>query len=339
MWRRRLNAIRAHVLWGLCALLIGASLAGSADADPLPSWNDTGPKHAIIDFVSRVTQEGGADFVPAPERIATFDNDGTLWAENPIYFQLAFAIDRVKALAPHHPDWEHNEPFASLLKGDLQAALSGGEHAVAEIVMASHAGMTSEEFEKIAVNWITTARHPKTGRLYTEMVYQPMLELLAYLRASGFKTFIVSGGGIEFMRPWAERVYGIPPEQVIGSSIRSKFEMRNGTAALVRLAEIDFINDKAGKPVGIQSHIGRRPIAAFGNSDGDLQMLQWSTSGPGARLGLIVHHTDAEREWAYDRESQVGRLDKAFHEAKVRGWTVVDMKKDWSVVFPPALAQ
>ena len=303
-------------------------------ADPLPSWNDTATKKAIITFVESVTTKGSPDFVPPAERIATFDNDGTLWSEKPVYFQLIFAIDRVKALAPQHPEWKDQEPFASLLKGDLEAALAGGEKAVAEIVMATHAGMTTEEFEKMGKEWIATARHPQTKRLYTEMVYQPMLEFLAYLRANGFKTFIVSGGGIEFMRPWTEAVYGIPPEQVVGSSIKTRFEMRDDGPVLVRLPEMNFVDDKEGKPIGIHSHIGRRPIAAFGNSDGDLQMLKWTAAGSGPRFCLLVHHTDAQREWAYDRHSHVGRLDAALDQAWQRGWTIVDMKRDWRIVYP-----
>lgn len=313
-------------------LTLAAAVAHAGDL--LPSWNDGPGKQAIVSFVEKVTRPGGASYVPPAERIAVFDNDGTLWSEQPVYFQLLFAVDRVKALAPHHPEWKDQEPFASLLKGDVKGALAGGERAVAEIVMVTHAGMTTAEFEQIVKEWIAAARHPKTGKLYTEMVYQPMLELLAYLRANGFTTFIVSGGGIEFMRPWAERVYGIPPEQVIGSSIKTKYEVRDGRPVLVRLPEIDFIDDKAGKPVGIHSRIGRRPLAAFGNSDGDLQMLQWTAAGSGPRFMLLVHHTDAEREWAYDRKSHVGRLDKALDEAAARGWTVVDMKKDWKVVYP-----
>jgi hypothetical protein len=281
-----------------------------------------------------VTKEGTPDFVPVAERIAVFDNDGTIWAEQPMYFQFIFALDRVKAMAPQHPEWKEKEPFASLLKGDIKGALAGGEHAMLEIVMATHAGMTSEEFEKIVTDWIATARHPVTKRPYTEMVYQPMLELLAYLRTNGFKTFIVSGGGIEFMRPWTEKVYGIPPEQIVGSSIKTQFKLRDGKPVLVRLPEIDFIDVKAGKPVGIHKFIGRRPIAAFGNSDGDLQMLQWTTAGDGARFALIVHHTDAAREWAYDRESHIGKLDKALDEAPQRGWVVVYMKQDWKVIYP-----
>ena len=302
-------------------------------ADPLPSWNDGAAKKAILQFVERTTKPGSTNFVPVAERIAVFDNDGTLWAEQPMYFQAFFMFDRVKALASQHPEWKTNEPFASILKGDVKAALAGGERAIGQLSMATHAGMTSEEFEKSVSDWMATAKHPKTGRLYTEMVYQPMLELLAYLRANGFKTFIVSGGGIEFMRPWSERVYGIPPEQVIGSSIKTKFELRDGQPVLVRLPEINFVDDGPGKPVGIQMHIGRRPLATFGNSDGDLQMLQWTAAGSGPRFCLYVHHTDAEREWAYDRTSSIGRLDKGLDEARARGWTVVDMKADWKRVF------
>ena len=321
----------------LLALALGSicsALAIAQAPDPLPSWNDGQAKQAIIEFVEKVTTTGSPDFVPPAERIATFDNDGTLWAEQPMYFQLAFALDRVAALAPEHPEWQGKEPFASLLKGDLKGALAGGEKAILEIVMATHAGMTTEEFEQIVTEWIASAKHPKTGRLYTQMVYQPMLELLDYLRANGFKTFIVSGGGIEFMRPWSEKVYGIPPEQVVGSSIKTKYELRDGKPVLARLPELNFIDDKAGKPVGIHQYIGRRPIAAFGNSDGDLQMLQWTTAGKGARFALIVHHTDGDREWAYDRNSAVGRLDQALDEAREKGWTVVDMQNDWKTVFP-----
>ena len=314
-------------------LLLFANAAFAAD--PLPSWNDTASKQAIIAFVGKVTQQGSKSFVPVPERIATFDNDGTLWAEQPMYFQLFFALDRVKALAPQHPEWKTKEPFASLLKGDVKGALAGGDKAVLQIVMATHADMTTDEFAKIVTDWIATARHPVTKRLYTEMVYQPMLELLAYLRANGFKTFIVSGGGIEFMRPWAEKVYGVPPEQVVGSSVKTKLETRFGKPALVRLPEINFIDDKAGKPVGINEHIGRRPIMAFGNSDGDLQMLQWTCIKQEPSFCLYVHHTDAKREWAYDRKSSIGRLDKGLDAAKANGWTVVDMKNDWKTIYPP----
>jgi len=314
----------------------GAPVSGdlSPRGELLPSWNDTASKNAILAFVDRVTKQGSPDFVPEPERIAAFDNDGTLWAEQPLYSQFLFAIDRVKVLAPQHPEWKTTEPFASLLRGDAKGVLAGGEKAIVPIVIATHSGMTSDEFNQIVRDWIATARHPVTKRLYTEMVYQPMLELVTYLQANGFKTFIVSGGGIDFMRPWTERVYGIPPENVVGSSGKVKFELRDGKPILLRLPEIDFINDGPGKPVGIHEHIGRRPIAAFGNSDGDLQMLQYTMGGSGARFALIVHHTDAEREWAYDRTSSIGRLDKALDEAQAKGWTVVDMKNDWKTIFP-----
>jgi phosphoglycolate phosphatase-like HAD superfamily hydrolase len=321
-------------LFALVTLCIASLELPVFAADPLPSWNDAKAKQSIVDFVAKVTKEGSTNFVPVAERIAVFDNDGTLWAEQPMYFQFFFALDRVKALAPQHPEWKTKEPFASLLKGDAKGALAGGDPAIAQIVMATHAGMTTEEFEQMVKDWLAVAKHPKTKRPYTEMVYQPMLELLAYLGANGFKAFIVSGGGIEFMRPWTERIYGIPPEQVIGSSIKTRFEPRDGKPVLVRLPEMNFVNDKAGKPVGIHQYIGRRPIAAFGNSDGDQHMLQWTAAGAGPRLMLLVHHTDAEREWAYDRKSHVGRLDKALDEARAKGWTVVDMKNDWKRIFP-----
>lgn len=325
---------RTHNL--LAAVFVGALAFTSTvarAADPLPSWNGGKARQSIITFVTKVTKAGSPDFVPVAERIATFDNDGCLWAEQPMYFQAFFIFDRIKALAPQHPEWNTKEPFASVLKGDVKSPLAGGERALIEMAMATHAGMTTEEFEKIVSDWIATAKHPTTKRPYTEMVYQPMLELLAYLRANGFKTFIVSGGGIEFMRPWTEKVYGIPPEQVVGSSIKTKFELRDGQPVLVRLPELNFIDDKEGKPVGINQHIGRRPIAAFGNSDGDLQMLQYTAAGSGARFCLYVHHTDAAREWAYDRTSHIGKLDKGLDEAKAKGWTVVSMKDDWNKIF------
>jgi hypothetical protein len=303
-------------------------------AGPLPSWNEGPARQAIIDFVARTTTEGSPDFVPPRERIAVFDNDGTLWAEQPMYFQLAFALDRVKALAPQHPEWATTEPFASVLKGDMKGVMAGGEKALVELIMATHAGMTTEEFDKVVREWVATAKHPTTGRPYTAMVYQPMLELLSYLRDNGFKTFIVSGGGIEFMRAWAERVYGVPPEQVIGSSGKLKFDMRDSVPVLIKLPEINFIDDKEGKPVGIQQHIGRRPIAAFGNSDGDLQMLRWTAAGPGPRFCMYIHHTDAVREWAYDRDSHIGRLDKGLDQAAAKGWTVVDIEREWGVIYP-----
>ena len=305
-----------------------------AQAAVLSSWNDGPTKASIIDFVARVTTQSGPDFVPVEQRIATFDNDGTLWIEQPMYVQLAFALDRVKATAPMHPEWKDKQPFKAVLEGDMKALTESGVRGLVEIIMVTHAGMTTAEFEKIATDWLATARDARFKRPYTELVYQPMLELLAYLRANGFKTFIASGGGIEFMRPWTERIYGVPPEQVIGSSIKTRFEMKDGAPTLFRLPDINFIDDKAGKPIGINERIGRRPIAAFGNSDGDLEMLQWTTLGAsGARFGLIVHHTDAEREYAYDRQSHFGKLDVALDAAAVNKWTVVDIKKDWNRVF------
>ncbi len=314
--------------------LLSAAAQTAAASNPLPSWNDGAAKQSIIDFVTAVTREGSPDFVPVPQRIATFDNDGTLWCEHPMYNQLVFALDRVKAMAPLHPEWKDKQPFKAVLDGDMKALAASGEHGLMEVMMAAHAGMTADEFTKIVIDWIATARHPRFKRPYTELVYQPMLEVLAYLRANSFKTYIVSGGGIEFMRPWSERVYGVPPEQVVGSSIKTRFEMRQGRPELFRLPEVNFIDDKAGKPVGINQHIGRRPIAAFGNSDGDLEMLQWTTMSGGRRFGLIVHHTDAEREYAYDRDTEFGKLDKALDAAVVNKWTVADMKKDWKVIFP-----
>lgn len=319
----------------LCLTLLSlAAVVNAETIDPLPSWNNAPAKAAIIKFVAEVSQIDNVNYVPVTKRIAVFDNDGTLWSEQPLYAQLAFALDRVKATANQHPEWIDQEPFKSVLAGDLKAVMAGGEHALLELIMATHADMTTEEFARIVKDWLATAKHPKYNRPYTELVYQPMLELVTYLRYNGFKTYIVSGGGIEFMRPWTEQVYGIPPEQVIGSSIKTKFEIRDGAPVLVRLPEIDFIDDKADKPVAINKFIGRRPIAAFGNSDGDLQMLQWTTTNDGLRFGLLVHHTDADRETAYDRQSSIGRLDKALDEAEQKGWTVVDMKTDWKHVFP-----
>ena len=305
-----------------------------AQTDPLPSWNDGPVKKSITDFVARVTQEGGPDFVPAAMRIATFDNDGTLWTEQPYYFQLAFALDRVRALAPRHPEWKAKQPFRALLEGDKKTLAAGGEMGLLPIIAATHSGMTVDDFSKTVIDWTRTARHPRFNRPYTELVFQPMLELLAYLRANGFKTFIVSGGGVEFMRPWVERVYGIPPEQVVGSSGEVKFQLdAGGKPELLKTGKIEFIDDGPGKPVGINRFIGRRPIFAFGNSDGDLQMLQWTVAGTGARFAGLVHHTDADREYAYDRQSKIGKLDKAWDEARQRGWTVVDMKQDWKKIF------
>ena len=322
----------------LIALLFLSPVAAFA-ADPLPSWNDGPAKQSIIAFVEKVTKPGSPDFVSVPERIATFDNDGTLWCEQPVPVQLFFVLDRVKALAPQHPEWKTQEPFASLLKGDLKTALAGGDHALLELLMVTHTGMTTVEFEQIVKDWIATAKHPKSGKLYTEMVYQPMLELLAYLRANGFKTFIVSGGGIEFMRPWAEGVYGIPPEQVVGSSVKTKFEMRNGEPVLVRLPELNFNDDKGGKPVGINQHIGRRPVMAFGNSDGDREMLEYTQGGSGARFMLLVLHDDAAREYAYGPakglpDVKLGAFTQSLYDqAKKDNWTVVSMNDDWKRIF------
>jgi hypothetical protein len=306
----------------------------ASEKSVLPSWNAGSVKNAILEFVKETTEQNSPNYLKSSERIAVFDNDGTLWTEQPVYFQLQFALDRIKAMAPEHPEWQHTQPYKSMLEGDTQAVLASGMHGLLEIVMASHAGMNTDEFEQIVKEWITTARYPKTNRLYKEMVFQPMLELLDYLRAHAFKTYIVSGGGIEFMRPWTEEVYGIPPEQVIGSTIKLRYEMRGETPVLVRLPEIDFINDKEGKPAGIYKYIGRRPVIAFGNSDGDLQMLQWTDANPKKSLKVLIHHTDTEREWAYDRESPIGHLDKALDEARDKNWLVVDMKNDWGILYP-----
>ena len=305
----------------------------AARAESLPSWNESESRDQIVSFVAAVTDPGSPDFVPADKRVAVFDNDGTLWSEQPVYFQLLFAIDRLRALAEKNPEWETTQPFKAALEGDMEALVAAGKSGLLELLMASHAGMTTEEFAAIVLDWVTSARHPRFDRPFTELVYQPMLELLDYLGDNGFQTWIVSGGGIEFMRPWVFGVYGVPPEQVIGSSIQTRFELRDGEPVLVRLPEVNFIDDKEGKPVAINQFIGRRPIVAFGNSDGDLQMLQWTTGGDGRRLGVIVRHTDAEREWAYDRESHVGRLDHALDEAAQRRWVVVDMKEDWGRIY------
>jgi phosphoglycolate phosphatase-like HAD superfamily hydrolase len=317
-------------------LLLALASQGTAQvADPLPSWNDGANKRTILEFVAKVTRQGDPAFVPPAERIATFDNDGTLWTEQPVYFQAAFAFDRIRALAPKHPEWKTKQPFKGLLAKDMKAVAASGEKGLLQIVAATHAGMMTEEFTKIVLDWIATARHPHFNRPYTDLVYQPMLELLAYLRANGFKTFIVSGGGIEFMRPWAERVYGIPPEQVVGSSGVTRLQADpDGRPVLMKLPTVEFINDGPGKVQGINRFIGRRPILAFGNSDGDLQMLQWTAAGSGARFAGIVRHTDADREYAYDRQSHIGRLDKALDEATKRDWLVVDMKQDWRTIYP-----
>lgn len=308
--------------------------SSNSKPDPLPTWNEGPAKQSVIDFVKAVTNKAGADFIQPADRIAVFDNDGTLWSEQPYYFQLQFALDRVKAMAIEHPEWKTNPLIQAVLADDLNTVLSFGDKGLAELVMTTHAGMTTDEFSQSVTDWITTAKHPKTGKLYKEMVFQPMIEVLEFMQANGFKTYIVSGGGIDFMRPWTEEVYGIPAEQVIGSSVKAAFEIRNGKPVLVKLPELNFFDDKEGKPVAIHQHIGKKPVAAFGNSDGDLQMLQWASAGDGKRLMVFIHHTDADREWAYDRESHIGRFDKGLDEALVEGWTVVDMKKDWKVIYP-----
>lgn len=331
----RASLQRSRVAARVVAVLLVASALAQAQTDPLPSWNDGPNKRAIVSFVETVTKESNPNFVPAPQRIATFDNDGTLWSEQPIYFQFAFALDRVKTLAPHHPDWKTQQPFKAVLDGDMKTVAASGEKGLAELMMATHTGMTTEEFTRTVFDWLLTAKHPTRKRFYTELVFQPMLELLAYLRQNGFKTFIVSGGTVEFMRAFAEKVYGVPPEQVVGTSFVTKFQVgSSGVPVLMREPKIEFIDDGPGKPVGIQRFIGRRPIFAFGNSDGDQQMLQWTAAGSGMKFMGLVRHTDAEREWAYDRESHIGRLDKALDEATSRKWVVVDMKQDWKVIYP-----
>lgn len=308
--------------------------AVSTAKDPLPSWNEGASRTAIVEFVHKTTTAGSPGFIPVADRIACFDNDGTLWSEQPMYFQLAFVMDRIKALAPQHPEWKDTQPFKAVLEDDVKTALSGGEKSMVDLLIATHAGTTTEEFNRIVKDWLATARHPRFNRPYTEMIYQPMLELLNYLRANGYKTYIVSGGGIDFMRPWTESVYGIPPEQVIGSSLKLKYELRDDGPVIYRLPEINFIDDKAGKPVGIEQHIGRRPVFTAGNSDGDYEMLQWTSTGAGfPRFGMIVHHTDEAREWAYDRESHIGRLNRGLDDAAIYHWLVVDMKQDWRKVY------
>ncbi|NTW26354.1 MAG: haloacid dehalogenase-like hydrolase [Lentimicrobium sp.] len=303
-------------------------------SDPLPSWNTGTSKKAIINFVTKTTTEGSDDFIPVADRIACFDNDGTLWSEQPMYFQLAFAIDRVKALAPQHPEWKTTQPFQALLEGDMKTMMAGGENALMQIMMVTHGGLTTEEFEKTVTDWMATATHPQTGKHYNEMIFEPMLELLNYLRANDYKTFIVSGGGVDFIRPWAEQTYGIPPYQVIGSTGKVKYDTLNGKPTLIKLPEINFIDDKEGKPVGIHQYIGKRPVFTAGNSDGDYAMLQWTSTGTGPRFGMIVHHTDSSREWVYDRKSHIGKLDKGLDDALKYNWLVVDMKADWKMIYP-----
>ena len=322
--------------WAAFCLLMAMAWTNACMAaqDPLPSWNDGTTKQQIESFVKKVTTEGSPDFVEPSKRIAVFDNDGTLWAEQPAYFEFFFALDQVKALSPQHPEWKTTEPFKSALAGDMKGLAASGEKGVLELVAATHSGMTTDEFARSVNQWVSTARHPKTHRVYTEMVYQPMLELLHYLRDNGFKTYIVSGGGQDFMRAWVPAVYGIPPEQIIGSQGELKYEMQNGKPVLIKLPKVALIDDGPGKPVGIQRSLGVKPIFAFGNSDGDQQMLEWTTSGDGARFAGLVHHTDAAHEWSYDRQSKIGKLDKALDEATAKHWIVVDMKNDWKVVYP-----
>ena len=309
------------------------SASQSTNVDPLPSWNPGPVKQAILDFVTNTSTEGHPDFIPVADRIACFDNDGTLWSEQPYYFQLAFALDQIKAMAPAHPEWKTKEPFKSVLANDLHGVLAGGEKAIFDIVMSTHAGITTDSFAYNVTQWMKTATHPKTGKHYNEMIYQPMVELLKFLRDHGYRTYIVSGGGVDFMRPWTYQAYGIPPDQVVGSSGKVKYEVREGIPVLVKLPELNFIDDKEGKPVGIHQYIGKRPVIAVGNSDGDYAMLQYTTAGPGPRLGMLIHHTDGDREYAYDRESHIGKLEKGLDDAAAMKWKVVDMKKDWNVVF------
>jgi hypothetical protein len=330
---------RAILFVGVLSIVFGFGCSNNAPivnqtTDPLPSWNEGQTKSAIVDFVNDVTNPASNNFIEVADRIATFDNDGNLWSEQPAYFQLFFAIDRVNQMAPEHPEWKTEQPFKSVLENEMAELAKQGEHALLQLVMATHAGITTEEFEAIVKDWLATAKHPRFNRPYTELVYQPMLELLDYLRANNFKTFIVSGGGIEFMRPWVEEVYGIPKDQVVGSSIKTKFVMKDSLPVIERLPEIDFIDDKEGKPLGINKFIGRRPVFASGNSDGDLAMLQYTAAGEGRRFMLYLHHTDEEREWAYDRDSHIGKLDRGLDEAIEKGWTVIDMKNDWKVIYP-----
>jgi len=333
--RHLLLTISRRAILVALAFIICLPGFGYAQTDPLPSWNDGPAKKAIVDFVNRVTREGNMGYVPPEARIAAFDNDGTLWCEHPFYFQFAFAFDRMRALAPQHPEWKDREPFKSLIAGDVKAAATAGEKGLLAVVAATHSGMTTDEFADLVKDWIATAKHPRFHRHYTDLIYQPMLDVMQYLRANGFKTFIVSGGGIDFMRPWTEKIYGIPPEQVVGSSGVTKFEMRDGKPVLIKTPAVHFVDDGPGKPVGIHDSIGRRPIIAFGNSDGDLQMLQYVSADGGARLVMYVHHDDAEREYAYDRDTDIGRLDKGLDEARAKGWPLISMKNDWKTIFPP----
>lgn len=329
---------KSKLILSLYILLVSSNIihaqSNQKNIDPLPSWNEGVSKKSITDFVTKTTQDGNKEFIPVTDRIACFDNDGTLWTEQPMYFQLAFAIDRIKAMAPEHPEWKTTQPFQALLEGDMKTVMAGGEKALLQIVMTTHAGMTTEEFSKTVKDWMAMAKHPKTGKHYNEMIYQPMVELLNYLRSNGYKTFIVSGGGVDFMRPWAEQAYGIPPYQVIGSSGKVKYEIINGNPVLTKLPEINFIDDKEGKPVGIHQYIGKRPVFTAGNSDGDYAMLQYTSSSSEPHFGMIVHHTDSVREWTYDRKSHIGNLEKGLDDAPKYNWLIVDMKTDWKIIYP-----
>lgn len=329
---------KSKLILSLSILFVSSNMihaqSNQKNIDPLPSWNEGVSKKSITDFVTKTTQDGNKEFIPVTDRIACFDNDGTLWTEQPMYFQLAFAIDRIKAMAPEHPEWKTTQPFQALLEGDMKTVMAGGEKALLQIVMTTHAGMTTEEFSKTVKDWMATAKHPKTGKHYNEMIYQPMVELLNYLRSNGYKTFIVSGGGVDFMRPWAEQAYGIPPYQVIGSSGKVKYEIINGNPVLTKLPEINFIDDKEGKPVGIHQYIGKRPVFTAGNSDGDYAMLQYTSSSSEPHFGMIVHHTDSVREWTYDRKSHIGNLEKGLDDAPKYNWLIVDMKSDWKIIYP-----
>jgi hypothetical protein len=319
----------------ICCNQLPAKVETNASSDPLPSWNEGPSKKAIIDFVNKTTQEGGSEFIPISDRIACFDNDGTLWCEQPIVFQVYFAFDRIKMLAPQHPEWKTTQPFKAILEGDMNTALAGGDKALMQILAATHTGMTTEEFEKIVKDWMATAKHPLTGRHYNEMIYQPMVELLKYLRANGYKTFIVSGGGVDFMRCWTEQAYGIPPYQVVGSSGKLKYDTTGKKPVLIKLPELNFIDNAEGKVIGIYQYIGKRPVFTAGNSDGDYAMMQWTCTGSGPRFGMFVHHTDAVREYAYDRHVSNGQLEKGLDDAKKYNWLIVDMKNDWKVIYPP----
>lgn len=325
------SSVRPAMRWLWLVLLWPLLLQA---AEPLPSWREGPSKHAIVEFVQAVTADGSKDFVPPAERIAVFDNDGTLWSEQPMYFQMLFALEEVKRMAPQHPEWQQQQPFKAVLENDQKTLADSGMEGLMKIIDATHTEISTQTFLANVRAWLAKAVHPRTHKPYTEMVYQPMLELLAYLRANGFKTYIVSGGEVEFMRAWTEEVYGVPPEQVIGTTFTAEYQYNAGKPVIMRMPKLAHNDDGPGKPVSIDAVIGRRPILAFGNSDGDQQMLQWTAAGDGKRFMGLVHHTDAQREWAYDRESKIGKLDKALDEAQAQNWTVVDMAKEWVKIYP-----